>query len=272
MTRLVSYQPQYFPRLFYFARILNADIFAVGDYLQFVRKHAYDKPDGSRPIGPSYQAHTPIKTAKGETLIDVPTRHAGRQSINETLLAFATPKDRLRNFRLIETHYRTAPRFREMRSPLEAFFKRSHGTLADLTVDSIVFSLALLLDLPGESSRKDVLRALASSQYRLREIMLFSETGIPPSDKDAGRDANDWLLDACRHFNATEYYYGGTAAGAYMRPEVFTGAGIRLVRQEWTCPPYGQLHGDFVPNLSILDLLMNAEPAEARKVVFTPNQ
>lgn len=270
--RLVSYQPQYFPRLYYFARILAADVFAVGDYLQFVRKHAYEKPDGSRPIGPSYQAHTPIKTAGGEMLIDVPTRHAGLQSIHETQLAFATPKERLRNFRLLEAHYRKAPRFRSLQPELQAFFERPHITLAELNIDSIFFSLALLLDLPGNSLREEILHALAASQYRLRTIALFSETGIPPSNKEDGRDANQWLVDACRHFGATEYYYGGTAASAYMDMRAFTDAGITLVQQDWKCPHYEQLHGDFIPNLSILDLLMNVEPAEARDIVFTPNQ
>lgn len=270
--RLVSYQPQYFPRLHYFARILASDIFAVADYVQFVRKHAYHMPDGSKPIGPSYQAHTQIKTAGGTMLLDVPTRSGGLPAINETRLAFNTPKDRLRNSRLIATHYRTAPRFKEVMPHMEDFFQRPHETLGALNIESMYFALALMMELPGTASPDDVMQALEKSPFRLRRTVLFSESGVASSDKESGRDANDWLVDACRSFGADEYYFGGSGADAYMDFSRFQEAGIKLVQQEWSCAPYPQQHGDFTPNLSVIDLLMNVEPARAREIVFTSNQ
>lgn len=274
--RLVSYQPHYFPRLHYFARILDADIFAVADYVQFVRKHAYHLADGTAPIGPSYQAHTPIKTEGGPLLIDIPTKHDGRQSILETRLAFAKPKDRLRNFRLVQVHYRMAPRFLELMPILEALYKRPHGTVAEINLDSILTMLGVVLEIEeaksGALCREAVESALASSDFRLRRIVPFSTTSLSPSDKDAGRDANDWLVDACKAFGADEYYFGGTGAGAYMDFGKYEAAGIRLIQQDWKVAPYPQLHGEFVPNLSIIDLLMNVGPAEARAILLTKNQ
>jgi hypothetical protein len=37
-------------------------------------------------------------------------------------------------------------------------------------------------------------------------------------------------------------------------------AGIALELQHWRAPVYPQLHGEFVPDLSVIDLLMNCGP------------
>jgi len=103
----------------------------------------------------------------------------------------------------------------------------------------------------------------------MKSIMRISETEVAPPDKERGRDANDWLIDMCRHFGADEYYYGGTSAACYMDFSKFSAAGITLKQQAWTCAEYPQQHGPFIANLSILDLLMNAEPHYARAVLHT---
>lgn len=267
--RLVSYQPQYFPRLHYFARILDSDIFAIADYVQFVRTHVYEH-GGERERGPSYQAHTPIKTADGVLLIDVPTKK-GLASIDETPLAFASAKERLKNLRILKTHYRTAPQAESLFPILEAFFAKPHQTLAEIDIGSTVLMLAVLLELPDPvlAGIPEVEAALRKSTFRLRRLVPFSQTPIPPSDKESGRDANQWLVDACKHFGATEYLYGGTAASAYMDFAPFKEAGIALVQQAWKSQPYIQLHGEYLPNLSIIDLLMNVGPWRAREILHT---
>ena len=82
--RYSGIQPQYFPRLHYFARILNADIFVSRDDAQFLRKHKY--PDGK--TDKSYQAHTPIKTPSGIYLLNVPTKHEGFIPIYKTAISY----------------------------------------------------------------------------------------------------------------------------------------------------------------------------------------
>ena len=53
-----------------------------------------------------------------------------------------------------------------------------------------------------------------------------------------------------------EYYLSGPAAKDYIVDEVFEKAGIILDYMDYSgYPEYPQLHGDFVPNVSILDLL-----------------
>lgn len=266
MKRLVSYQPQYFPRLHYFARILNADVFSIADNVQFVRKHAYHKPDGSNPIGPSYQAHTPIKSSAGLLMLDFPTKHRGDQAINETPLGFADTNERTKHLRVIAQHYRKAPQFSRIYPSLEAFWAKEYATVAELNIASLAWGLAQLLKLPS-FKEEIVFTALPHEDFRLSEIVRASESGVPVSDKVSGRDANDWLVDLCKKYEADEYYFGGTGAGAYMDFSKFEKAGIALKEQDWKLAPYPQLWGDFAGNLSIIDLLMNTTPGEARAIL-----
>ncbi len=266
MKRFVSYQPQYFPRLHYFARILNADVFSIADNVQFVRKHAYHTPDGSNPIGPSYQAHTPIKSTNGLLMLDFPTKHSGNQGIHETPLGFAKPVERTKHLRIIAEHYRKAPQFSRVYPTLEAFWDESYETVGALNSASIAWGLSHLLELPTQAVGV-VFQTLSHADFRLSEIVLASESGVPVSDKATGRDANDWLVDLCTRYKADEYYFGGTGAGAYMDFSKFEHAGIALKEQNWKLEPYPQLWGQFVGNLSIIDLLMNVTPAEARAIL-----
>jgi len=65
------------------------------------------------------------------------------------------------------------------------------------------------------------------------------------------------LLSICQHFSATKYL-SGNAAQDYLDVALFQGAGIAVEWQNYCHPTYPQLHGDFVPYLSALDLVLNA--------------
>jgi WbqC-like protein family len=65
------------------------------------------------------------------------------------------------------------------------------------------------------------------------------------------------LLSICQHFSATNYL-SGNAAQAYLDTGLFQDAGIAVEWQNYQHPTYPQLHGDFVPCLSALDLILNA--------------
>jgi hypothetical protein len=73
-------------------------------------------------------------------------------------------------------------------------------------------------------------------------------------------DRNGRLIDFCRHFGATRYI-SGDSAREYLDVAQFGAAGIEVVWHSYQHPNYPQLHGDFVPYLSALDLLLNVGPA-----------
>ena len=64
----------------------------------------------------------------------------------------------------------------------------------------------------------------------------------------------------CRHFGATRYLSGNSAQD-YLDVARFRAAGIDVAWHDYAHPSYAQLHGDFVPYLSVLDLLFNVGKA-----------
>ena len=73
-------------------------------------------------------------------------------------------------------------------------------------------------------------------------------------------DRNTRLINFCRYFQATRYI-SGDAARDYLDVGQFAAAGIEVVWHAYQHPQYTQLHGDFIPYLSALDLLLNMGPA-----------
>jgi len=77
------------------------------------------------------------------------------------------------------------------------------------------------------------------------------------------------LINICKHFGADTFYEG--AAGAnYINPEEFTQAGLSVKFQNYKHPIYNQLHGEFIPYLSVLDLLFNE--GDKSLEILTSNQ
>jgi hypothetical protein len=68
-------------------------------------------------------------------------------------------------------------------------------------------------------------------------------------------------------------YISGPSAAAYLDEDLFRSRGISLEYKSYDYPPYPQLWGDFIGEVTILDLLFNTGP-EARKYLksLTPNQ
>jgi hypothetical protein len=80
------------------------------------------------------------------------------------------------------------------------------------------------------------------------------------SDLDVPGAATDRLVNLIKAVGGDAYYSGAYATEVYLDARMLQDAGIRLELQHWRAPVYPQLHGEFVPDLSIMDLLMNCGP------------
>lgn len=271
LWRLSGYQPQYFPRLHYFARMLDSDIFEFSDYLQFVKKHQYPLPDGSLKRGKSYQADTPLKGPDGVRWLTVPVQQQEKLPMNQTKVVADRAWVR-KHVRTFEADYHRAPYVRRLAPQLTELLSQPYASVADLNMATTVWALAWILGkdkVPASQLQiATANRWLAGRHpFRLRRLVRMSETKVLPSETYA--DATDWIIDMCRQLGAREYYFGGTSAAAYMDFDRLREAGVQLVQQDWVGQLYTQqfsAHG-FVSNLSILDLMANEEPARARMIL-----
>lgn len=265
--RYSGIQPQYFPRLHYFARILQSDMFVIRDDCQYVRKHRY--PDGK--IGKSYQAHTPIKQASGMHYLHVPVTHDGQKPIKDTRISDHNNwiEDHVQTLRI---SYARAPFYATVGKEIEAVLRLRHIALGDLNIATVLWGILKVMGKEHITSEQLTVAYVNQEleqqrMFRLRHIRLGSSFPV------LGRtemNPNEKILALLKEVGADEDYCGGTAVSAYMDEELFAKNGIAITVQNWACNPYPQLHGreGFVPNLSILDLLMNLPASEATKVLL----
>ena len=90
------------------------------------------------------------------------------------------------------------------------------------------------------------------------EIIFSSKLNVPGKSSEK-------LLNLVNAVGGTRYL-SGTGAKAYLDESIFQKAGIPVQWQVFQHPVYPQLHGDFIPGLSCLDILFNCG-AESRKVL-----
>ena len=267
--RLSGYQPQYFPRLHYFNRILSSDIFEISDYIQFVKKHKYQMPDGTFKRGKSYQAHSPIKMASGLEFLTV--------SLPDDLLPINKIKINYRedwpskHLRTIETAYSRSKNFAKFYPELKSLLSVKYDDLALLNSATIYWSVIRFLA-DDKISIKDLsleyLNEVLKKQsvFPLKKVVVTSKTPVPPPEKG---EANKWIVSLCKYLNADEYFYGGTSLNAYMDNSMFIQNNIKTVLQDWHCREYQQQFSKvgFIANLSALDLILN-EPLKLRQEII----
>src|SRR5205823_3908231 len=80
---------------------------------------------------------------------------------------------------------------------------------------------------------------------------------VRESELQIGGQSTERLVNICKAVNA-DTYVSGIGGKNYIQDEIFEKSGIRLEYQNYVPRPYPQRFTDeFVPNLSIIDMLAN---------------
>jgi hypothetical protein len=270
--RLAAYQPQYFPRLHYINRAMDSDVFVVLDSTQFTRRLKHHGAHGSS-THPSYQAHAPIRLASGEHLLTLPVRHQGTlMAINEARVADDRGEWVRQHLRTIHSGYANAPWYGDRYPEVCDLLERDHDDLATLNESTLLWAVAVLLDLdiPTSELTVDTVNAELKRQDRVRLRRIVQSSQMAAERPEGRQQGNAWIVAMCHEVGADEYLCGGTAAGNYLDEGYFAAHGVRPVLQSWQCPSYCQQFTDrhpFMPNLSVLDLLCNVDPAASLAVI-----
>lgn len=215
--RIVVLQPSYLPWLGYFDQMFKSDVFVVYDDVQ------YDKN--------GWRNRNRIKTPHGPQWLTVPVLTKGRHfPLNREVEINNTVPWQTKQLRSIVQNYMKARFFNQYIGPVESVLKCSWRSLVDLDMASI----HMLKEQLGLTTK----------------INLSSDLKIPKMGK------TERLIEICRHFGA-DALLEGDAGKSYIDEALFAGAGIQLEFHGYQHPVYRQLHGDFVPYMSVIDLLFN---------------
>lgn len=138
------------------------------------------------------------------------------------------------HLKTIEFNYKKSPFFNEFYLAIAPLFNAEHYLLADLDINII----------------KKI-----SEFIGIKKVNFFRSSDLEiENENPTGR-----LIDFCKKLKAT-HYLTGTSAKSYLDEKMFNENDIILEYQKYNHPTYKQLWGDFIPYLSIIDLLCNEGP------------
>src|SRR5438445_13878601 len=98
-------------------------------------------------------------------------------------------------------------------------------------------------------------RTVASAECRHRALCMTTPSRLASTLCVAAAGPSERLVALSRVVGADTYLAGRDGA-RYMDLAPFRAAGIRVLYQDYKHPEYPQLHGEFAPFLSALDLLL----------------
>jgi len=170
-----------------------------------------------------------IKDQNGTMWLSVPVKFHLGDLIKDVLIDNSKPWKR-KHINALKSNYSKSLYFGEVFPLIENILNKNHDKLLLLNIDLITMVLEYL-----------------SITTRMHLSSTLNISG----------NKNNRLINICNHFNAS-FYYSGEAAKSYLDEELFEAKGIEIGLQSFVHKHYVQQYsGDFIPYLSIIDLLFN---------------
>ncbi len=222
MSRVTIMQPAYLPWLGYFDRIASADRLIVLDHVAMDRNSRTKFANRNR-----------VKGANGPIWLTLPIVSKGARDMPINELRINDAEDwRRKHLATLEASYRKA---------------EFHKDIAALAAEMIETPAETLVDVTNP-----MLKAFMSQLGLTTPVEYSGETG-------AGATGSDLILELCRKAGASSYI-SGPFGRDYLDLSAFADEGIEVVFHDYRHPTYRQLHGDFTPYMSVIDLLFNEGP------------
>ena len=109
---------------------------------------------------------------------------------------------------------------------------------------------------------------MAILEFLFKELRIETEVVLSSKLNLSGKKS-DLILSICEELGA-EVYISGQNGVDYLKVEDFNLANIKVAVQHYEHPTYAQIHGDFIPYLSVIDLLFNFGP-KSRDIIMSGN-
>jgi hypothetical protein len=189
-----------------------------------------------------YNNRNKIKTNTGAIWLSVPVEskeHFTKRICDIRIINNGWNRKHLKSIQLA---YQKAPFFKEHIGRLEEILAAQYDFLTDLNTEILRYSLdALGIHVPI----------------------------VKASDYDFEGYKSDLVLDMCVKLKADDYIFGAQGK-SYADVPSFTEKGIGVHFQNYIHPEYHQLHGEFEPYMSLIDLLFNEGP-RSKEILMTGN-
>ena len=180
-----------------------------------------------------------IKTRRGVEWITVPlNRPVFEKNFNEVSISYETDWIK-KHCNKISESYKSTPYFSSYWYEIEKILNKKYKLLIQLNFELIKYFIKIL----GIHTR-----TIKSSELSITKIK------------------TERLVEICLKLNAT-CYISGIGGKDYLDESLFDNAKIKLIYENFVHPKYTQVHGDFIKNMSIIDLLLNEGP-KSKKILY----
>ena len=176
-----------------------------------------------------------IRTMNGSRWITVPVKKPYKKKLFEVEIAY-DENWILKHKNIIKESYQNAPFFKDYWSDIEKIYDKKWNRLIDLNYEFIDYCNSIL-----EINTKIV---------RSQDMKL----NFTKSEK---------ILEICKKINATTYISGEEGKN-YLDEKLFLDSGIKILYEKFQYPTYKQYQKEFIPNMSIIDLIFNEGPKSKR--------
>ncbi|MBI3046046.1 MAG: WbqC family protein [Candidatus Harrisonbacteria bacterium] len=184
-----------------------------------------------------------IKTANGPVWLTVPVKLKGHFDKPIKDIEIADQSWKKKHQKALELNYKKAKYWNEFSPIIDDFYKKDFKYISDLCYEQLLmFNSALGID-------TKIIKASDLPKYESKK--------------------NELVLDICKGLKSNLYVSGGLGRD-YIDAEAFKRDNIGLYFQDYKHPAYNQLWGDFVPYMSLWDLLLNEGP-NSPKIIFEGN-
>ena len=224
------HQPNFFPWLGYFNKIVLADVFIILDNVQFPKK------------GGTWCNRVKLMVGGRPDWVTMPVErnYHGTRLIHDTKINNSVPW-RKQLLKTLKTNYGRSPFYEEVLPILADLIENPTDYLAEFNLNAI---MAIT-----ERLKMDCGKIIVGSSLRVQ-----------------GK-ATDLLISLVKQVGGKTYLSGGGAAG-YQEDDKFANAGLELRSQNFNHPTYFQHNSEeFNFGLSIIDLLMNCGIKKAQALI-----
>lgn len=226
---IVSHQPQYFPYLGIFNKILKSNNFIFLDNVQFKNSSWY-----SRTIIKDHQDHII------QLIIPCSKKNSLSQNIKDIIIA--DHKWKRKHLKIIETVYKNTNYFNEVFKIIFEIISIKSDYLIDYTIPS----MSIFLEKLGFSKT---------------QIFAQSDQGKIDGDK------NLFLINLSKKFDG-DIYLSGIGGKNYIDEKQFNHNNIVHKYNNFNHPQYNQFGKKFIPQLSIIDSAFNIGFSNLKKIIL----
>lgn len=230
MKKLAGHQPYLFPYIGYFTVINSVDYFIHGDALQYEKQ--------------SWINRNRIISETGEVrYIIVPTLNRSLSNkINEVQIDYSQNWQKKMINQL--GYYRKAPYYKDVIEILEELFSINYSNIADLNIAATELVVKRI--------------GIETALYRMSEVDI---------DTSLVTKSDEWGIASCKAFDGVDTFRNAPGGMSFYDPEKYKRAGLNIEFLQNRLRPYNQNNNEFIPGLSILDVLMFNSPEEVKEMV-----